>query len=123
MAPRVQVRDVSELKVEDGSAADDLSLVSNWTCTGETTSEKLMHLMKKRSDIRDSEIILSFEPMVAYKYVVVDRISDGDRCGIVLRSSFDVQSLSSWFPQKLVFVLALTPFFLAKVEELSFELD
>ena len=79
--------------------------------------------MKKRSDIRDSEIILSFEPMVAYKYVVVDRISDGDRCGIVLRSSFDVQSLSSWFPQTLVFVLALTPFFLAKVEELSFELD
>ena len=90
MAPRVQVRDVSEMKVQDGSAAEDLSLVNFWTLTGETTSDKLMRLMQKRSDIRDSEIILSFEPMVAYKYVVVDRISDGDRKGIVLRSSFDV---------------------------------
>ena len=28
--------------------------------------------------------------MVAYKYVVVGRVSDGDRKGIVLKSSFDV---------------------------------
>lgn len=67
-----------------------MSLVNFWTLTGETTSDKLMRLMVKCSDIRDSEIFLSFEPMIAYKYVVVDRISDGDRKGIVLRSSFDV---------------------------------
>eukprot|EP00435_Cladocopium_sp_Y103_P032303 s3000_g8.t1 len=91
MAPRVQVRDVSEMKVEDGSAAADLNLVNYWTCAGETTSEKLMKLITKRSDIRDNEIVLSFEPMIAYKYVVVDRLCDqaSDRKGIILRSPFD----------------------------------
>ena len=84
------MRDVSESKVQDGSAGDALSLVDFWTCTGETTSDKLMRLMSKRSDIRDNEIVLAFEPMVAYKYVVVGRVSDGDRKGIVLKSSFDV---------------------------------
>lgn len=81
MAVRVQIKDLHRVS----SAKDAILSACNWRQTGETTSEKLQGLLKKRGDIVGQEVILNLEPMVSWKWVVVKRVSNGCRDGMVLK--------------------------------------
>lgn len=87
---RVQTKEVHRSNVEDHSVWEQLFWTRPWHQAGEAASKKMHDLLKSRSNsLIGSEVVLSFEPMVSWKYVVENRMTNGERTGILLRRIWD----------------------------------
>lgn len=85
---RVQTKEVHRSSVEDHSVWGQLLWTRPWHQAGEVASQKMHGLLKSRSNnLIGSEVILSFEPMISWKYVVENRMTNGERTGLLLRCS------------------------------------
>ena len=83
MASQAQVKFIYKQDVPMKAAMGLLKEKTGWEPAGQMASEKMVRLMKARSPM-EQEVMLSFSPMVTYKYICEAKLQDGKHHGILL---------------------------------------
>ena len=90
-----QFKEVGRYLVKSKKVIKSLKNTHRWEKAGELAGQKLMKLLSsKKKSLKGTEVILSFEPMVACKYVLDEFLKAKTRQGVVLHRTLDARRSS-----------------------------
>ena len=106
MAPGVQWKGLNQTATLK-TAKTGLKSKNDWCKAGEIAGQKMKALIDARSEVYGKEIMLSFEPMITFKWICNGKVDAGEHKGVFLTCSQDAVNSEASGHSFIIFLRAM----------------